>query len=81
MAGSVRCPSCGKIYSAEEYGRNRFCRDCKTLLERLDINHLELFPYEPYPAQIEFMEDVLRVVGSRGILLAEACNGFGKTVS
>lgn len=81
MAGSVRCPNCGKIYSTEEYSRDRFCKVCETLLERLEIGHLELFPYEPYPAQTEFMEDVLRVVGSRGILLAEACNGFGKTIS
>jgi Rad3-related DNA helicase len=27
------------------------------------------------------MDDVARVVGSGGILIAEACNGFGKTVS
>jgi len=81
MAGSVRCPNCGKVYSAKEYSGDMFCKDCETLLERLEIDYLELFPYEPYPAQIEFMKDVLRVVGSRSILLAEACNGFGKTVS
>ncbi|MCJ7506318.1 hypothetical protein MUP05_07630 [Candidatus Bathyarchaeota archaeon] len=40
-----------------------------------------LFPYEPYPQQLEFMRDVKNVVGNHGILVAEACNGFGKTVS
>ena len=39
-----------------------------------------LFPYEPYPQQLEFMRDIKNVVGNRGILVAEACNGFGKTV-
>ena len=39
-----------------------------------------IFPYDPYPQQLEFMKDIGRVVGSGGILVAEACNGFGKTV-
>jgi regulator of telomere elongation helicase 1 len=40
-----------------------------------------LFPYDPYPQQLAFMKDVTDVVGNGGILVAEACNGFGKTVS
>lgn len=40
-----------------------------------------LFPYEPYPQQVAFMDDVERTLGSGGVLVAEACNGFGKTVS
>ena len=39
-----------------------------------------LFPYEPYPQQLDFMRDVKKVVGNHGVLVAEACNGFGKTV-
>jgi Rad3-related DNA helicase len=39
-----------------------------------------LFPYKPYPQQLEFMKDVEKAVGDHGVLVAEACNGFGKTV-
>jgi regulator of telomere elongation helicase 1 len=39
-----------------------------------------IFPYRPYPQQLEFIRDVKEVVGSGGILVADACNGFGKTV-
>ena len=38
------------------------------------------FPYVPYPQQVAFMKDVSEVVGAGHILIAEACNGFGKTV-
>jgi Rad3-related DNA helicase len=44
------------------------------------VSEWPLFPYDPYPQQLEFMRDVKNIVGSRGILVAEACNGFGKTV-
>lgn len=40
----------------------------------------KLFPYNPYPQQLEFMKDIGEVVSSGGVLVAEACNGFGKTV-
>ncbi|MCK5626226.1 hypothetical protein KAI11_05155, partial [Candidatus Bathyarchaeota archaeon] len=40
-----------------------------------------LFPYKPYNQQLEFMNDIKNIVGNKGILIAEACNGFGKTVS
>jgi Rad3-related DNA helicase len=40
-----------------------------------------LFPYEPYPQQVDFMKDVEGTLGTGGTLVAEACNGFGKTVS
>jgi len=40
-----------------------------------------LFPYDPYPQQVDFMNDVERIVGTGGVLMAEACNGFGKTSS
>jgi len=41
---------------------------------------LSLFPYSPYPQQLEFMQDIKTVLGKGGILVAEACNGFGKTI-
>jgi len=42
---------------------------------------MRLFPYTPYPQQLEFMEDAYNVLSRRGgVLVAEACNGFGKTV-
>jgi Rad3-related DNA helicase len=41
---------------------------------------LSLFPYDPYPQQLEFMRDIKTVLGGGGILVSEACNGFGKTV-
>jgi Rad3-related DNA helicase len=40
-----------------------------------------LFPYKPYAQQLEFMRDIKNIVGNHGILMAEACNGFGKTIS
>ncbi len=40
-----------------------------------------LFPYDPYPQQVSFMDDVEATLGAGGTLVAEACNGFGKTVS
>ena len=40
-----------------------------------------LFPYTPYPQQVDFMNDAEATLGSGGTLIAEACNGFGKTVS
>lgn len=39
-----------------------------------------LFPYSPYPEQLGFMKDIVTVLGKGGILVAEACNGFGKTI-
>ena len=40
-----------------------------------------LFPFDPYPQQVNFMEDVWETLRYGGVLLAEACNGFGKTAS
>ncbi|MCW4013185.1 MAG: hypothetical protein NWF07_09380 [Candidatus Bathyarchaeota archaeon] len=86
MASSAQCPKCGKSYSLEEYEEDRFCRDCETLLEIVPSNAprkdwRDLFPYEPYQPQVEFIEDVQRTVAKGGVLIAEACNGFGKTIS
>ena len=42
---------------------------------------LKLFPYTPYPQQLEFMRDAERILSIKGgVMIAEACNGFGKTV-
>jgi DNA excision repair protein ERCC-2 len=86
MASSIQCPQCGRVYTVDEYEEDRFCRDCKKLLQVVPSNDSgkdwrDLFPYEPYPEQVEFMDDVLKTVARSGVLIAEACNGFGKTIS
>ncbi len=37
-------------------------------------------PYHLYPQQQEFVRDIKNITGNGGILIAEACNGFGKTI-
>ena len=85
MASSVKCPQCGRTYTLSEYEEDRFCRECNKLLEVVPSSKMrdwrELFPYEAYPQQVEFISDVQRVVAKGGVLLTEACNGFGKTIS
>ncbi len=83
----ISCQVCGHQYSIEEYEEDRFCRTCGALLnvgrqtQQVGKGWRALFPYKPYPPQIEFMDDVERIVGGGGVLIAEACNGFGKTAS
>jgi Rad3-related DNA helicase len=89
MPSVYRCPACKREYTVDEYVDDRFCRDCDTLLRRGQGTRAKkkgtgwhsLFPYTPYPQQVEFMKDVEAVAEKEGILLAEACNGFGKTAS
>jgi len=85
MASSIKCPQCGRSYSIEEYEEDKFCRECNKLLEVVPSskvrNWRDLFPYDPYPQQVEFIEDVQKTVAKGGVLLTEACNGFGKTIS
>jgi Rad3-related DNA helicase len=87
------CPKCGKPHSTKEYIENRFCKNCgkylpyRIRIEKENSNRDEktkewpLFPYTPYVQQLEFMKDIKNIVSNRGILIADACNGFGKTVS
>jgi Rad3-related DNA helicase len=89
-----RCPKCSRVHSEEEYRERRFCRKCGTYLSvkskiwkdessREDEDKgtaVGIFPYDPYPQQLAFMKDIEGVVSSGGVLVAEACNGFGKTV-
>jgi len=72
------CKKCGKLL---------------TYTDRIDIDKprtkikpsasksgfLDLFPYDPYPEQLEFMRDAESALRKRKVLVAEACNGFGKT--
>ncbi len=85
------CSRCGRSHTIEEYRRSRFCRDCGRFLsyrDRREASRVKryvggewpLFPYEPYPPQLKFMRDIKNVVGDGGVLVVEACNGFGKTV-
>ena len=85
MPSTVSCPVCGHRHTIEEYEEDKFCRNCGAPLPLQDGSHATdwraLFPYEPYPPQVDFMSDVERIVGEGGVLIAEACNGFGKTSS
>jgi Rad3-related DNA helicase len=90
MPPIYRCPACGREYTVDEYVEDRFCRDCDTFLRRGQgekkkkkegTGWRSLFPYAPYHQQMDFMEDVEAVAEKGGILMAEACNGFGKTAS
>jgi Rad3-related DNA helicase len=49
-------------------------------VQKIEPEEGRTFPYTPYPQQHEFMRDIREVVGGGGVLVAEACNGFGKTV-
>jgi Rad3-related DNA helicase len=83
MSSSIQCPQCSRVYSIDEYEEDRFCRDCNKLLKinaKKRVQWRDLFPYDPYPAQVDFMEDVHEIVAEGDVLLAEACNGFGKTI-
>jgi len=90
MPPFYNCPSCRREYTVDEYVDDRFCRDCDTHLRRGrgevkkkkgGTGWRSLFPYAPYPQQVEFIGDIESVVGKGGVLMAEACNGFGKTAS
>ena len=87
------CPKCGRPHTKKEYIDSKFCRECGKFLtyrnkvkapsfkgQKPESEERGLFPYKPYPQQLEFMKDIKNVVGNRGVLVAEACNGFGKTV-
>ncbi|MFW6110779.1 MAG: helicase C-terminal domain-containing protein [Thermoproteota archaeon] len=68
------CRSCGKYISH----RNKVESDPQRSEPKRN-NH-GLFPYDPYPQQMDFMNDISSIVAQGGVLVAEACNGFGKTV-
>lgn len=87
------CSRCSRSHTPEEYVSSRFCIECGTILtyrnkmkasplnaQKTERKEGKIFPYTPYPQQREFMKDIQEVVGSGGVLVAEACNGFGKTV-
>ena len=87
------CPACGRPHTPKEYSDSRFCQECGKFLtyrnrvkapllkgQEKKSEEWSLFPYQPYPQQLEFMRDIKNVVGRQGVLVAEACNGFGKTV-
>ena len=85
MPRLIRCPVCERRHTVDEYEEDRFCRTCSALLKVEGYDNgeggKELFPYDPYPPQVDFMGDVERIVGAGGTLIAEACNGFGKTAA
>ncbi len=86
------CPKCGRLHTKEEYMDSRFCRECGKFLAycnkvktpaqgwKTRSREWALFPYKPYQQQLKFMRDIKNVMSNQGVLVAEACNGFGKTV-
>jgi len=81
------CPKCGRSHTKAEYIGSMFCRECGKFLtgrnrvnvsssrgQKMGSKEWSLFPYEPYPQQLEFMRDVKNVVGNRDVLVTEACN-------
>jgi len=90
------CPRCGRPHSAKEFEESRFCRKCDaylTVLGRREISEHKansrtereldgksIFPYKPYPQQLEFMNDIVDAIDKHQVLIAEACSGFGKTI-
>jgi len=72
------CRKCGKLLTY----RDRIDIDDRLGMKQhpsSELRFLELFPYEPYPEQLEFMKDAESTLREGGVLVAEACNGFGKT--
>jgi Rad3-related DNA helicase len=92
MTYMFRCSRCRRLHTTDEYLESRFCRACGTFISTGAVfiptkpqrhSHIEalgFFPYTPYPQQLDFMKDVTQTIRDHGILVAEACNGFGKTV-
>lgn len=84
MPRLIRCPVCERRHTVDEYEEDRFCRTCSALLrvegDYDDEGGKELFPYDPYPPQVDFMGDVERIVGGGDTLIVEACNGFGVSI-
>jgi len=73
------CRSCGKFLSHKNRSSSNLHRET-SYKTKIITGFQRLFPYNPYPQQLEFMRDAYRVLSEGGILVAEACNGFGKTV-
>jgi len=87
------CSRCGNPYTLEDRKKSRFCEECGTY-RPMQIAGLSAqkwrgrrhrpskayFPYEAYPQQNAFMRDIREIVCRGGVLIAEACNGFGKTI-
>jgi len=75
------CRDCGKLltYRDREDFKDQMNNDQMETPSTAKMSFLGLFPYDPYPQQLEFMKDAEAVLGGGGVLVAEACNGFGKT--
>ena len=76
------CLNCGKFLTrrGKRSSDSKGGSEGKDASSTTEIGFRRLFPYSPYPQQLEFMRDIESVVGTGGVLVAEACNGFGKTI-
>ena len=76
------CISCGKFLthrhkkSLSSEGEDVV----RSASSQAETESIRLFPYSPYPQQLEFMQDIETTLGKGGVLVVEACNGFGKTI-
>ncbi|MBS7247615.1 MAG: helicase C-terminal domain-containing protein [Candidatus Jordarchaeales archaeon] len=52
-----------------------------SLSETIEERFREFMPYKPYPAQLQYMKDVFKLVEEGGVGFLEAPTGFGKTIS
>jgi len=82
-----QCPRCRRIEDDSsilqeqmETTLNNLKREAPSEMVKIKMDRESyLFPYEPYLQQVEFMKDIKDIVGNGEVLVAEACNGFGKT--
>ena len=76
------CRQCGNILAKQK--KKAANTEQNSALEKEPSGPKEgltaLFPYVPYPQQLVFMRDASKILGRGGVFVAEACNGFGKTV-
>ena len=75
------CRRCGKLLGQQDIRLFTAEQEADQKQNPADIEGFSrFFPYDPYPQQLAFMRDVTKIFGQGGVFVAEACNGFGKTV-
>jgi len=79
------CRRCGRYLSHQTGATSNLDEEVKDnqreeTLPVIEKGWRQLFPYDPYPQQLEFMGDVEKALSQGKVFVAEACNGFGKTV-
>jgi Rad3-related DNA helicase len=73
------CRECGRLLTYKDRVETNDIPKAKAEAPPSTSGFLSLFPYEPYPEQLEFMKDAESTLREGRVIIAEACNGFGKT--